>query len=115
VKPAGSEYFLLGRISWLILRGDGSLRAGTHLLPGKPRAVAIRAMDPGISISESYTRALLLPAVAGLREPETIIAPRGWFSPARNMELFTDRQQPIRMVQCLEFGADYERISYTLL
>jgi hypothetical protein len=115
VKPGGSEYFLLGRISWLILRSDGSLRAGMHMLPGKPTAAGIRPKGPGVSVSEKYTRALLLPAVAGLREPATIIVPKGWFRPERSVELLTDHQELVRMDQCLDIGADFERISYTLL
>jgi hypothetical protein len=116
VKPAGSEFFLLGRISWLLLRGDGSLRAGMHLFPGKPKAAGIRAMGSDVSVSERYTRALLLPAVSGLHEPETIIVPKGWFRSARGAELLLeDRRQPIRMDQCLDVGADFERIGYTLL
>jgi hypothetical protein len=56
-----------------------------------------------------------LPAVAGLREPATIIVPKGWFRPERSVELLTDHQELVRMDQCLDIGADFERISYTLL
>lgn len=115
VKPAASEHFLLGRISWLMLKSDGSLRAGLHLFPGKPGAIGFRPSGSEISPSEKYTRALHLPAVKGLREPESIIVPKGWFSPGKAVELLTDQQQPIRMEQCVDSGADFERISFTRL
>jgi hypothetical protein len=112
VKPMDSEYFLLGKISWLMLKSDGSLRAGLYLLPGRPRAICARTAGPGATSGEKYIRALQLPAVAGLREPESIIMPRGCFSAERKVELLTDRQQTIRLGQCLEIGADFERFSY---
>jgi hypothetical protein len=115
VKPAGSEYFLLGKISWLMLRSDGSLRAGLHLFAGKPRAVGFRPMGDEVSVSEKYTRALHLPALPGLREAESIIVPKGWFSPGKTLELLTERPQPIRLGECLDFGADFERIGFTCL
>jgi hypothetical protein len=112
VRRGNGPTFLLGRVSWLMRRSDGSLRAGMHLFGGRPEAVCLRPMGPKVAAHEQYTRAFLLPAVAGLREPESVIVPKGWFCAERSVELFTDRQVPVRMLELLESGSDFERISY---
>jgi hypothetical protein len=98
-----------------MLRNDGSLRAGLHLLPGKPKAIAIRALGADVSVSEKYTQAFHLPAVVGLREPASMVVPVGWFKEGRTVELFSDgKQTSAQMCEVLELGEDFERISYTI-
>jgi hypothetical protein len=112
LKPPGGEHYVLARMCWLMLETDGTLQAGLQLLPGRPQAVSVRPAGAGISPSERYLRAFLLPAVPELKEPPTLLTPTDWFYPDRVVEIFTDRQVQVRLTRLHEQGADFERIAY---
>jgi hypothetical protein len=113
LKPAGSDFFLLGEVSWLLQEPDGRLHAGVYVMPGQPQAVCARPMGVQVSRSEKYVPAFLLPAVPGLREPASVILPRGWFQPKRVIELFTDSQIQVSLDELLSQGANFERCAFS--
>lgn len=112
LKPPGSDFFLLGEVSWLVQEADGRLHAGIYVLPGRPLGICVRPTGLQVSPSEKYVAAFLLPAVPALGEPASVVLPRGWYQPARVVELFTDRQLPVRLDELLSQGANFERCAF---
>ena len=111
VQSVHAGAFILGTISWLQVTQSGHLAAGVNYLPGIPQAVKISSMAVK---SVQSVGALLLPAVATLKIPSSLIIPRDWFAPDRVIELaIRDHQQlKIKMGLSIEIGQDYERISF---
>jgi hypothetical protein len=89
--------------------------AGVQVLPGVPQGIAIRPTGATVSRSEHYLRAFVLPALPALKEPDSLVAPHGWFQAGRIIEIFTDREVRVRLNELLARGADFERISFTRL
>ncbi|HEY6241588.1 MAG TPA: hypothetical protein VIW78_12235 [Burkholderiales bacterium] len=111
IRPADAKAFLLCTIRWLSVSPAFELRIGVQILPGIPLGVAIRATDAGAA-AEKYTQALMLPAVAALQTPETLVLPIGWFKPNREIELFTERAGQVRLASVVDRGADFERVNF---
>ena len=112
LRPPDGEHFLLAQVSWNLMQKD-DLLIGIHVLPGVPQAIAVRPTGIKVSPSERYERAFLLPAVPALKEEATLVLPRGWFQPERVVEVYTDRQTKLKLVELLNHGPDFERITYT--
>ena len=113
LRPPDGEHFLLAQVSWYLLQeATGGLLAGVHILPGTPQAISVRPTGAQVSPSERYVRAFLLPAVPALKEPPTLVLPRGWFQAERVVEVFSDRQARLRLVELLAQGADFERVGF---
>lgn len=96
----------------------GLLYLVVHYLPGEPQAVIAQAAATERALLQSgSTPALLLPALDDLRIPASLILPRGWFSPGREMELTApDRsKRKIMLGISVETGSDYERVGFKLL
>jgi len=87
------------------------LRAGVQILPGIPQGAAIRAAGAGAA-AEQYAPAFLLPAVAALQAPETLVVPAGWFKPNREIEVVTDRSGKLRLASVIDRGADFECVTF---
>jgi len=113
LRPPDGEHFLLAQVSWYLMQeATGGLLAGVHVLAGRPQGIALRATGGAVSPSERYVRAFLLPAVPALKEPATLVLPRGWFQAERLVEVFTDRPARLRLAELLAQGADFERASF---
>ena len=110
IQLAEGKPFLLCTIKWLSVSADFALRIGVQILPGVPQGVAIKPSGANAP-AESFTQGFLLPAFAPLKAPETLVIPAGWFKPKREMEI-ADRQGKVRMVELIERGADFERVSF---
>ncbi|MBI3526185.1 MAG: hypothetical protein HY066_16965 [Betaproteobacteria bacterium] len=117
VRQSGSEGFLLGVLRWVTMSGGrDSLLACVRLLPGAPVAAALRnsASKPAAN-SAQYHQGLCLPAVEELGEVASVLAPAGWFSPAKTIEAQTDCLRKMRLNRLLERGTDFERIAFEWL
>ena len=114
IRLADAKAFLLCAVKWLSVSVAFELRTGIHILPGIPQGVAIRASG-GEAASEQYTPAFLLPAVAALQAPETLVVPAGWFKPNREIELLAERSGKLRLASLVDRGADFERITFEAL
>lgn len=113
LKPPGLDYFVLGEISWLMLDNDGRLKTGIQLLPGRPQGIAVRPTGVGVSPSEKYERAFVLPAVPSLKEAASLLLPRGWFQPGRVVEIYSSRGVHVQLVKLLRAGANFDRCTFT--
>jgi hypothetical protein len=113
IRLADAKAFLLCAVKWLSVSVEFELRAGVHILPGIPRGAAIRAV--GAHAAEQYIPAFLLPAVAALQAPETLVVPAGWFKPNREIEVLTERPGKLRLASIVDRGADFERVTFEAL
>ena len=111
VRPADAKTFMLGQVRWLMAAENGDLHAGVKLLAGVPGAVAVRPTGLNVQ-TEKFVQALSLGAVAAINQPTTLVLPTGWFKPKRVIELFTDSEHNVRLLEVVERGADFERVTY---
>ncbi len=110
-RPADAKGFLLSTVRWLSASAELELRAGVHAFPGMPAGIAFRAAGAS-GPKDPFLPALMLPAVAALHSPDTLVLPLGWFKPKRVIELRIDRSQEVRLSAVVERGADFERVSF---
>jgi hypothetical protein len=111
VRPADSKTFMLGQVRWLMAGESGDLHAGIKLLAGVPGAVAVRPTGLNVQ-SEKFMQAISLGAVAAINQPTTLVLPSGWFKPKRVIELATEVEQNVRLLEVVERGSDFERVTY---
>lgn len=112
IRPADGKHFVLGVVRWLMLTLGKELQIGIRTLPGVPLAVAARLGGLNPASGGKFAQAFLLPEVAALKEPPSLVLPAGWFQPNRPVELFTDGLATVKLQTLLEKGADYERASF---
>jgi len=109
IRPADAKAYLLCTIRWLSVSEDFELRIGVQILPGVPVGVAIRAAG---APADQYTPALMLPAIASLKTPETLVLPAGWFKPQRVIEVRVEASREVRLVTVVDRGVDFERVTF---
>jgi hypothetical protein len=114
VRPGDSKNFMLAQARWLMQGTEGALNAGLRLLPGLPAAIAVRSYGLNAG-NEKYVPALTLTEVAALKSPPTLILPAGWYKPKRVIEVFVQQALRVRLVELIERGTDFERMSYEVL
>lgn len=107
VRRAGSDQFRLGMVQWLKIEENNELFCGVRLLPGEPRAVAVRPSNFNPGRNNQYERALLLPEVATPPTAASLILPAGWFQSGRFVEV--DRKHTAKLLNLLEKGSEFER------
>jgi len=73
-----------------------------------PVGVAVRP----IGRAAEYTQALLLPAIAALQTPDTLVLPAGWFKPHRAVEILGDAVLQLQLTSVIDRGADFERVTF---
>ena len=114
VRPGDAKNFMLAQARWLMQGTDGALNAGLRLLPGLPAAIAVRSYGLNAG-NEKYIPALTLTEVAALKSPPTLILPAGWYKPKRVIEVFVQQPLRVKLVDLIERGPDFERMSYEVL
>lgn len=106
------DHFNLGSLRWLSIDPD-QLMIGVRLLPGIPQPVSIRSTGLSPTGTNKYIPALLLPAVAAVKSPPTLVLPPGWYRPTRVLEIYAEPMpKRIRVGELIERGPDYERITF---
>src|SRR6266850_2543289 len=111
IRLADAKVFLLCAVKWLSVSVEFELRIGVQILPGIPQGAAIRVVGANAA-AEQYTPAFLLPAVAALQAPETLVVPAGWFKPNREIVVLTERSSKLRLASVVDRGADFERVTF---
>jgi hypothetical protein len=111
IRPADAKAFLLCTIRWLSVSEEFELRIGVQILPGVPLGIAIRPTGANAA-AEQYTAALMLPAAAALKTPETLVLPAGWFKPQRVIEVRTEGSREVRLASLVDRGVDFERVKF---
>ncbi|MFA4969682.1 MAG: hypothetical protein WC540_08615 [Sulfuritalea sp.] len=111
-KTGSSQLFVLGNVRWALREGDNSLAAGIQLFPGEPRPVAIRVVDPD-GTRGSWRQGFLLPELAELKEPTSVVVPAGTFRLDRSVEVMVNEQpQALKLVRVLDRGIEFERCAF---
>ena len=114
VRPADAKAYQLGQVRWLTASDEGDLHCGVKLIPGVPVPVAVRAL--GVNVAEErYTQAFMLAAVPTLEAPATLVTATGWYKPKRVIEVAGDKPMRVRLLDVLERGIDFERVTYERL
>jgi hypothetical protein len=110
VRPADAKNFLVGVVRWLRSDEDDGLHAGVRIVPGVPKAVAVR--PTGINAqAEKFVPALYCPALPALATPASLILPPGWYRPKRVLEVYTDASELLLLSGVIERGSDFERVA----
>jgi hypothetical protein len=94
---------------------DGTLMAGIHLLTGLPATVAVRGTGLNVSTHEPYAQGFLLPEVAAMRAPATIVLPGGWFHADKVLELHTGELRQIRLTTLVARGTNFDQATYEMV
>lgn len=112
-NPDASTY-KLGVVTLVIVTRSGQLYIRVRYFPGMPQAVIARGSASGNLVSGA-TAALVLPEMANLRIPASIVIPRDWFQAGRHLDisLAKDQKQHVVLGISVEKGNDFERVSYT--
>lgn len=114
IRPPDGDRMLLGQVSWTMFESTGALLIGVALLPGTPDALAARQTGVNVTHPGVYSRAFMLPAVAVLKEPNSLIVPRGWYQKDRILEVFVDHTVRIKLGSLLQQGVDFDRVGFEL-
>lgn len=114
--PHDGERYLLGEASWLMQENsEGSLILGVSVLPGIPKAVAVRPNDSAKGNAEPYVRAFMLPDVKAINAPPALILSSGLYRPERSMSLSCDGAiHKVTLKSLLHRGMDFDRVSFTI-
>ena len=110
VRPADAKNFMVGVVRWLRTEENGDLHVGIRVIPGVPRAVAMRST--GINAqSEKFVPALFCPVLTALATPASLILPPGSFRPKRVLEVYGDTSESLLLTGVIERGRDFERVA----
>lgn len=112
IRPPGSSATLLCRVSWVMYSGDGGLMVGVFLMPGTPRPMAVRPVHPPGGEEEAWIPAFLLPGMEALKEPPSLVLPRGLYKPERVLEVHALRPFRVKIAKVVNSGNDFARISF---
>jgi hypothetical protein len=115
LRPDDAAPYLLCQVCWLMETEDGALNMGLQTLPGVPHALAIRPGGANTGGSKAYARAFILPANSAIGEVSSLVLPGGWHQSDRTLEIFSDGHATVRLVDLLERGVDFDRVSFELL
>jgi cyclic-di-GMP-binding protein len=110
VRPADAKNFLLGVVRWIRTDEKDDLHVGVRIIPGIPRAVAVRPTGLNAQ-AERFIPALYCPALAALSSPAALILPLGWYRPKRILEVYSDSSELLLLTGVIERGSDFERVA----
>ncbi|MDP2824677.1 MAG: hypothetical protein Q8O52_18600 [Sulfuritalea sp.] len=109
VKTRDSQRFTLGNVRWALRDGDASLAAGIQLFPGEPLPVAVRTVEPD-GTRGTYRQGFLLPEIAALHEPASVVVPAGTFRLDRSIEVMVGQElRVLKLFRVLDRGVEFER------
>lgn len=112
IRPPGSTATLLCRVSWVMYGGDGGLMVGVFLMPGTPQTLAVRPAHAPGAAEEAWMPAFLLPGMEALKEPPSLVLPRGLYKPERVLEVHALRPYRVKIAKVVNSGTDFARISF---
>ncbi|WP_018412690.1 hypothetical protein [Methyloversatilis thermotolerans] len=106
VRPDDAAQFMLAHVCWTMAI-DGDLNMGISLLAGTPTAVDIARTPDGEGVQ--FSRALLVPRVERVGQPECVALPSGWYRKSRDIVLGGDGlRRRVRLAESLERGSDFD-------
>ena len=117
LRLGDAETFMLGTTTWASVTRTGQLRIGVRYLPGTVHAIGLRTADVSMAAADKSAPGFLLQAVPALKTPPSLIIPRNWFQRGRVVEILHQNaeKQKATIGFSVEYGIDYERVSFTLV
>jgi hypothetical protein len=112
LQVTGMSKPMLASVRWVLVDTHERLEMGVQMIPGQAEALAVGG-KPATAKTVMYERALLLPAVAALKEGSSLILPAGWFEAGRILELHDGKIRNVRLGQPLERGRDFDRVTFS--
>ena len=108
VRTAEDQRFALAMVRWA-LREGAELTAGIQLLPGEPRPATARVIDAN-GVAGPWQQACVLPEIAALRIPASLVLRTGSFRLDRRIEVMAEqRSQVMTLYRILDHGSEFER------
>jgi hypothetical protein len=113
LKADGAHKWNIGAVRWVKSDKADHLEIGAQLVAPKAEPARIKPSIAGPA--ETFQAALLLPEILLLKQPETLITPRGTFGPQRELllELDGNTTHTVRAVKLVEQTAGYERFEFS--
>jgi hypothetical protein len=108
-KTAEGQFFVLGNVRWALRDGEDKLVAGIQLFPGEARPVAMRVIETD-GTRGAWRQGFMLPEIAALKEPASVVLPAGTFRINRSIEVMVDQKaQVLKLFRVLDRGIEFER------
>ena len=110
-RPHDAARYSLASVRWALREPGDALAAGIQVFPGEPQAAAVRVIEASGKPS-SWRPAFMLPEIAALRIPASVVLPAGSFRLDRKVEVMVDDDvQVLKLFRVLDHGAEFERCS----
>jgi len=110
---SGDGGWEIGIVRWVRTSGADNIEIGVQRLSPGAAAVAIMPLDDS---QERYYLALALPEVHAMKQPATLLTPRGFFKPGRVLYLDNSyRTRQIKAVKLVELSGSFERFQYEII
>lgn len=110
--PADSN-FSLGSVRWLMLDLEGKLMVGTQVLGGPVQGVSVRPAGLN-AMSEKFVQAFMLTPAPGSPDLPSLVLPLRMYQPNRYIELHTETLQTVKLLDSIDKGSDYERVTFVV-
>jgi hypothetical protein len=110
LKGQGDESFLLAITRWLVAVGNGEVNAGVMWIPGAPLGVTARTTE--LAGRETFERAFVMPEIARLKVPATLILPLNSFRGPREVELVNPTLGRLKLTALMMRGMDFDRVLF---
>ncbi len=108
VRTAEGQRYSLAVVRWALREGS-ELTAGIQMLPGEPRPAMVRVLDAD-GRTGAWRQACVLPEIAALRVPPSLVLPTGSFRLDRRVEVLVEqRAEVLTLYRILDHGSEFER------
>ncbi len=109
----GSGHWEIGVVRWVRTSGTEDMELGVQRLSPGAAAVALLPLEGD---QEEFLLALSLPEVKAMRQPPSLISPRGLYRPNQLMSLDNGtRTRQIRTLKLIELSGAFERFQYEVI
>ena len=110
---SGDGSWEIGIVRWVRTSGVDNIEIGVQRVSPGASAVAILPLEDN---QERYYLALALPEVHAMKQPATLITPRGFFKSGRILSLDNSyRTRQIKAVKLVELSGSFERFQYEVI
>ena len=77
--------------------------------------MAVRTTGVNVNPHEPYSQGFLLPEIAAMRAPATVVLPGGWFHADRVLELHHGEARQIRLTSLVARGTNFDQATYEFI
>jgi hypothetical protein len=103
----------IGVVRWVRTTGPDNIELGVQRLAPDASAVAVMPLEEA---QDRYLLALALPEVRAMKQPATLVTPRGFYKPGRVLYLDNGfRTRQIKASKLVELSGAFERFQYELV